>query len=199
MYVELPDESIKCFDELCTLSSSKRVFAEDYCDFGIPFYRGKEITLKRNGEPISDPLYISQAHYEVLKSNYGVPQCGDILITAVGTIGNSYMVQNEDFYFKDGNIIWLNNFAHKQINYYLYDYMQTSLFKQDLEGICIGSTQTALTIVALSKLKVKIPNDTFLAQYYSTSYAIRKQIEANNKEVLHLTELSKVLLSSLSH
>ena len=183
---------------LCSLASSKRVFAEDYVSEGIPFYRGKEITQKRNGEPISAPLFISNKHYEMLKKNYGVPSCGDILITAVGTIGNSYLVENEEFYFKDGNVIWLKDFRQFGINYYLYDYMQTSMFRRELEGICIGSTQTALTIDALSNLKVKVPSDAVLKDYVNFSAALRNTIQANYTEILRLSLLTQTILTSLS-
>ena len=198
LYKSIDDENVASFSDLCSLASSKRVFAEDYVPDGVPFYRGKEITQKRNGEPINDPLYITNEHYETLKTKYGVPTCGDILITAVGTIGNSYLVQEEDFYFKDGNIIWLKNFCHKGINHYLYDYMQTSIFKNELEGICIGSTQTALTIVALSGLKVKMPSQTLLSEYYNKSKVIRKNIQANNAEISRLTLMAQSILASLS-
>ena len=43
-----------------------------------------------------------------IEKNYGVPQEKDILITAIGTIGNSWIVpKNLKFYFKDGNLLWL--------------------------------------------------------------------------------------------
>ena len=198
LYQDIDDENTSTFSELCSLASSKRVFAEDYASEGIPFYRGKEITQKRNGEPINDPLYISIEHYEILKRNYGVPSCGDILITAVGTIGNSYLVQDENFYFKDGNIIWLKDFCNSSLNYYLYDYMQTSTFKRELEGICIGSTQTALTIVALSNLKIKIPEKSTLKAYCINSRVIRNTIQINNAEIFHLTRVAQSILASLS-
>lgn len=198
LYQNIDDENTLSFSELCTLASSKRVFAEDYVSEGVPFYRGKEITQKRNGEPINDPLYISVKHYNTLKKNYGVPSSGDILITAVGTIGNSYLVQDEDFYFKDGNIIWLKDFRNLGLNYYLYDYMQTSTFKRELEGICIGSTQTALTIVALSNLKVKVPKESVLNTYCVNSRVIRTAIQANNAEIIHLTMFAQSILASLS-
>lgn len=198
LYQDIDDENTFTFIELCSLASSKRVFAEDYASKGIPFYRGKEITQKRNGEPINDPLYISVEHYETLKKSYGVPTCGDILITAVGTIGNSYLVQDEDFYFKDGNIIWLKDFRNSGLNYYLYDYMQTSIFKRDLEGICIGSTQTALTISALSNLKVKVPEKSMLKAYCANSRVIRNTIQINNAEIFHLTMVAQSILASLS-
>lgn len=197
LYSQLNDENNRQFDEICTLASSKRVFANDYAACGVPFYRGKEITLKQSGQPITEPLFIETSHFEDIKNKYGVPMKGDILITAVGTIGNSYLVQNEEFYFKDGNIIWLKNFSHGW-NYYVYDFMQTSIFKQLLEGICIGSTQTALTIVALSKLLIKIPDTYTLETYVNRSCTIHNQIEYNNKELLYLHSLNNILLSKLS-
>lgn len=198
MYEETDKDSSVLLSELCSLASSKRVFAEDYVSDGVPFYRGKEITQKRNGEPISDPLFISHHHFASLKANYGIPVCGDILITAVGTIGNSYFVQDEEFYFKDGNIIWLKDFIEPSLNYYIYDYMQTPIFKRQLEGICIGSTQTALTIVALSNLKVKKPRTAELALYCKKSKALRSAIQTNNGEIERLTQVAQAMLASLS-
>lgn len=198
IYDSLDDERLTSLDNICDLTSSKRVFAEDYAISGIPFYRGKEISLKQAGEPITDPLFIEKSHFAILKEKYGIPQKGDILITAVGTIGNSYLVQDEEFYFKDGNIIWLKNFAFG-LNYYIYDFMQTKLFKQMLEGICIGSTQTALTIAALSKFQIRIPEAEVLKNYTSFSIRIRTQMEQNMSEIFHLHELQAVLLADLSH
>ena len=41
-------------ENLCTVRSSKRIFANQYTNEGIPFYRGKEITLLSLGQKISD-------------------------------------------------------------------------------------------------------------------------------------------------
>lgn len=197
IYDSLDDERLISLDKICDLTSSKRVFAEDYAISGIPFYRGKEISLKQAGEPITDSLFIEKSHFAILKEKYGIPQKGDILITAVGTIGNSYLVQDEEFYFKDGNIIWLKNFIFN-LNYYIYDFMQTKLFKQMLEGICIGSTQTALTIAALSKFRIKIPEAAVLRKHTSFSKLIRSRIELNTLEIYYLHELQAVILADLS-
>ena len=40
-------------------------------------------------EPIKTELFIAEEHYNSLAEEYGVPQIGDILITSVGTIGNT--------------------------------------------------------------------------------------------------------------
>lgn len=197
LYGQLNDDDCVSLDTVCSLASSKRVFADDYSDMGVPFYRGTEITLKQAGQPIAEPLYIEKEHFTSLKEKYGIPMKGDILITAVRTIGNSYLVRDEEFYFKDGNIIWLKDFKGN-LNYYVYDFMQTKIFKQMLDGICIGSTQTALTIVALSNLQIKIPDSSFLNGYTKQSIAVRTQIELNTDEISHLYELQAVLLAELS-
>ena len=196
LYGQLNDDDSVSLDTVCSLASSKRVFADDYSDMGVPFYRGKEITLKQAGQPIIEPLYIEKEHFTSLKEKYGIPMKGDILITAVGTIGNSYLVRDEEFYFKDGNIIWLKDFKGN-LNYYVYDFMQTKIFKQMLDGICIGSTQTALTIVALSNLQIKIPDSRLLNEYTKQSMVVRTQIELNTDEISHLYELQAILLAEL--
>ncbi len=78
--------------EIAEITSSKRIFEKEYVQEGIPFIRGQEITDGSISRPSSKYLcYISTERYEELKNTYGVPQKNDILITAVGTIGNTYL------------------------------------------------------------------------------------------------------------
>jgi type I restriction enzyme, S subunit len=102
---EIPEGwNIKELAELADVSSSKRIFREEYTLSGVPFYRGKEVTQLSNGESISTELFISNERYEEIKEKFGVPQVGEILITSVGTIGSIWLVDNDSpFYFKDGN------------------------------------------------------------------------------------------------
>ena len=137
------------------LTSSKRIFLSEYVSKGIPFYRGKEISELKKGKKIIDVLYISEKKYEEIRKKYGVPQKNDILITAVGTLGNIYLISNENkFYFKDGNLIWLRNIKISS-EYLVYNLEYNK--KQILDS-SIGSTQKALTIVNLNKLSLNIPN-----------------------------------------
>ena len=57
--------------DLCSISSSKRIFANEYQLSGIPFYRGKEIIEKQKGEPITNELFISEDRYNEIKEKYG--------------------------------------------------------------------------------------------------------------------------------
>ena len=119
---------VKKLGEVCEVTSSKRIFADDYVEKGIPFYRSKEVIEKSKNLPISVELFITEEKYNNINKSYGVPQIDDILITAVGTIGKIWKVNTiEPFYFKDGNIIWIrkyneiNSTYFKDSLYYLID------------------------------------------------------------------------------
>ena len=144
----------KKLSDISRLTSSKRVYLTDYTKNGIPFYRGKEISALKNGKALDDLLYISEEKYTEFKNKFGVPKENDILITGVGTLGNVYRIpNNEPFYFKDGNLIWLKEINE---NSHFLEYV-LDFNKNKILSSAIGSTQKALTIVELNKLKFQIP------------------------------------------
>ena len=81
--------------DYCDITSSKRVFANQYVSDGIPFYRSREIIEKKESKDISEPLFISKELYDTFKHKFGVPQQGDLLLTSVGTLGIPYIVKTK--------------------------------------------------------------------------------------------------------
>ncbi len=145
----------KNLGEIAEVTSSKRVYLSDYVREGIPFFRGKEISELKKGIKNSEVLYIKKSKFIEFKNKFGAPKKGDILITSVGTLGNIYKVNiGYDFYFKDGNLIWLRNLRVNS------DFLEISLDfnrKNLLKGV-IGSTQKALTIDGIRKIKINLPS-----------------------------------------
>lgn len=163
--------------DLCNVSSSKRVFARQYVDEGIPFYRQKEIIEKKNGNPLEEPIYISESVYNEFKDKSGVPESGDLLITAVGaTLGIPYVVGNEKFYFKDGNLIWLSDFKEELNSTFLYYWIDSTFGTQTLWNRTIGSAQPALTIDSIKKLSIPIPSRKIQDKIASTLLRIMLRI-----------------------
>jgi type I restriction enzyme S subunit len=196
---EIPEGwEVKEINSLCSIGSSKRIYEYEYVSDGIPFYRGKEITLKKEGKNINEPYFISNDRYIELVKKYGKPSEGDILMTAVGTIGSTYMVENEDFYFKDGNIIWFKDFKNIGSNYYLYDFMQSSFFTDLINEITIGSTQSAITISTFGSQKLLIPTYNILEKYSKISKRNIQLIKNYKKQNQKLTQLQSLLLSRLA-
>jgi type I restriction enzyme S subunit len=144
--------------ELCEITSSKRIFASDYQSEGVPFYRGKEITEKYRGNlEVSTELFISRSKFEEIKSKFGVPKSGDLLLTSVGTLGSPYIVKaGEEFYFKDGNLTWFRNFKGLDSRF-LYYWLVSPQGKAELQKCTIGSSQSAFTIVLLKEMRIDLP------------------------------------------
>lgn len=152
---DFPDWEVKRLGRICEMTSSKRVYLSDYVEEGIPFYRGKEISELRMNQTPSDILYIKKDKYFEFKAKYGVPKKNDILVTAVGTLGNVFRIRNNDpFYFKDGNLIWFRKIKENSI--FLEILLQW--YNRILLKTSIGSTQKALTMVELRKLKFSFPS-----------------------------------------
>ena len=166
--------------DICTISSSKRIFAKEYKSEGIPFYRGKEVIEKHNGNNVSTELYISKERYEEIKSKYDVPGKGDILLTSVGTLGVPWLVDEEDFYFKDGNLTWLRC-NEKILSGYLYLWLNSAEAQNQIDAKCIGSTQKALTIETLNKFQITLPSLELQEKIVSVINPIEARINSNKK------------------
>ena len=144
------------FDELFKVGSAKRVLKSQWKEKGVPFYRGREVTkLSMNGS-VDNQLFISKTHFEKLKEKHGVPKVGDIIITAIGTIGNAYIVKdNNEFYFKDASVLWLNK-KSDIISKYVDYFIKSDLFKSQLDN-GNGATVDSLTIKKLASIEIDVP------------------------------------------
>lgn len=179
-------------NDICDVGSSKRIYLSEYQDNGIPFYRGKEIIEKDSNKDISNELFISQERYNEIKEKFGAPKVGDILMTAVGTIGVSWYVDESNFYFKDGNLIWFKNFKESIVNSrYLYYVFKSKLFNEEIKNISIGSTQKAITIEQVKKIKLNIPEISVQNRIVKILDNIDNKIKLNNEINNNLYELGK--------
>lgn len=177
---------IKRIVDLFDITSSKRVYLADYVDAGIPFYRSKEIIQLSQGQAITEPLYISNATYENFKSKYGAPEKNDILITSVGTIGVSYLVDGHAFYFKDGNLTWIKSGSNKVLSLFLFQWLNSQSGKQQLLQSTIGTSQSALTIENLKKIKLLVPTKALIEDYYQKAHVMLEQksaLQMNNRNL----------------
>tara|TARA_A100001015_G_scaffold135019_1_gene149842 strand:- start:1137 stop:2333 length:1197 start_codon:yes stop_codon:yes gene_type:complete len=148
-------DSVK-LEDLFKIGSSKRVLKAEWKDSGVPFYRGREITTLSKSGAVDNDLFISEEHFSKLKANHGVPQSGDLLVTAIGTIGNTYIVREQDrFYFKDASVLWLQKISDVDIRFVNY-WFKSSLFYSQLE-VGNGATVDTLSISKLKAMNFLLP------------------------------------------
>lgn len=195
LLVKGSNDFIHKLDDIAHLTSSKRVMVSDYVDQGIPFYRSTEIIKKSKNIPLDNLLYIPIEKYNFFKERFGVPQKGDILVTAVGTIGIVYLVKDESFYFKDGNLLWIKNIKSSVLPEYLKMLLSSKLYYDILNQTAGGSSQKALTIEKMGTVEVYIPTITEQKRLIDILTSIDDKLLENTKTLQKL----KFLKSGLMH
>ena len=184
--------------ELCEIVSSKRVFAASYQSEGVPFFRGKEVSQLARGENTTAELYISNEVYNDVISRTGPINSGDILLTAVGTLGNPYQVKETDlpFYFKDGNIVWLRKFSKEIDSTYLFYWLNSEYGRRKVLDTAIGSTQAALTITGLGSIQVSCPSLRQQTGIVNLLSAIDKKISITKALSKTLEDIAQTIFKS---
>ena len=146
----------KKLSDLYQIGSSKRVLKSQWKTKGVPFYRGREVTRLAADGFVENELFISEEHFAELSKEYGVPNPGDIVITAIGTIGNSHIVRGSDrFYFKDASVLWMKRTAEVSSEFVNLWLKSPSFFDQLDRGN--GATVDTLTIQKLQSVKLSVP------------------------------------------
>lgn len=143
--------------KLYDVGSSKRIHKSDWIDKGIPFIRTRELVKLSETGYVDNDLFISELLYEELKAKYGVPKYGDILISGVGTIGVPYIVKGKkQFYFKDGNVIWLKPKVKINASYIFWLYKSQFVINQ-IKAMSSGTTVDTYTITNANNTLLPIP------------------------------------------
>ena len=180
------------------IGSSKRVYEKEWTSSGVPFYGGREVVKLAMGmSPVISAAHISEEKYLELASQYDMPQAGDILMTARGTIGVGYVVKGGDrFYYKDGNIISFR--AKTKTNpWFILFAFKTKLILDQIRRLT-GTTVKHLPIEKAKALTIKVPD--LAAQNTLVEQLERIENESQNLEFLYqrkldaLDELKKSLL-----
>ena len=143
--------------ELYNIISAKRVLKSEWRNEGIPFYRAREIVKLSTTGFVDNELFISQEHYSDLKMKYGVPQSSDIMMSAVGSIGKTYIVKSSDlFYYKDASVICLQN-VHGLYSVFIDYVLRTSFLQKQMYTNSKGTTVDTITIEKAREYNIPLP------------------------------------------
>lgn len=148
---------IKKLSQLFDVKSSRRVHQSDWKTSGVPFYRAREVVkLSRDGL-VENELFISQELYNEFTKEKGAPKEGDIIVSAVGTLGQCYLVKvSDNFYFKDASVLWFENLGNVNSRFIEYAFKADSIIDQVMDG-SMGATVGTLTISRAKDIQIPIP------------------------------------------
>ena len=172
-------------EQLCEVGSSKRIYQNDQSLTGIPFLRISDLVNRMDTGSKDCDLFIPEELFEKFKKQGLVPARGDILLTARGTLGRCYIIQDDDeFYFQDGMITWLSKFDEKITPLYISYLFEMPEFRKQIDSLQAGSTVAYLSISMTKELNVMVPPlelqnqfAAFVAQTDKSKFEIQKSLE----------------------
>ena len=178
--------------ELFAIGSSKRVLKSDWKTKGVPFYRGREITKLAAEGFVDNELFISETHFAQLVEKFGAPTQGDVMITAIGTIGNVYIVRESDrFYFKDASVLWMKKASQVDSSWIKF-WLSSQAFLDQLDR-GNGATVDTLTVEKLRNMTVLVPS---LAEQRQIA-SLLDDLQVFTDDLARICTVKQVLLEDL--
>ena len=144
-------------EDLFEAVSAKRVLKNNWKSNGIPFYRAREIVQLNKEESADKDIFISEELYQEIKEKYGVPCVGDIMVSAVGSIGYTYIVKKSDlFYYKDASVLCLKN-SNNLYSEFFSVWLSTPYIQEQMYKNSKGTTVDTITLEKLKNYIVPLP------------------------------------------
>ena len=180
-------------EEICEVTSSKRIYANELVAEGVPFLKSREIIEKVSGQAHANLLYISEHRFRQIEEQTGSIDVGDVLLTSRGTLGVPYVVTATDrFHFADGNLTWFRRFDELDSSYLRYFFLSPN-GKAELSKCVIGSSQQAYTIAALKKVEIPLPPIPIQRRIAGILSAYDELIENSQRRIKILESMARGL------
>lgn len=184
------------FGDLGTFSSPRRVHKSEWKSKGIPFLRARELANLADTGTLVNELFIDEELFRIRTSKGETPNPGDLVFTAVGTLGKCYVVKSDDIFFcKDTNTLRFS--SHKQYSEYLRTLFQTPYLQGVIQKTAVGSTVKNLTIGVMRDWWIPVPPIEEQRRIVQKLNELLPLVESYGREQLALEQLEKELPGKL--
>ena len=213
-YEKLQDGTVKCIeDEIpfevpegwawARVSSVVQIYlglthTPDYVNKGVPFYSVKDISS--GGLDTSNPKYISEEEFDNFPSG-AKPQKGDILFGRVGTLGKPTVVEIEEPFGIFVSLGFFRKIYEDFSSEYIMEWMDSSLFWNQVSVNVIGAVLTNLNTGWLSRFLMPIPpirEQVKISDYVKVLLAKTNFISTTEEELINLVTVSKSKILDLA-
>lgn len=164
-----------------------------FVESGIPYITSKNIKNKKINK--INIKYISEQDYNNLKKNRNIKK-NDILISMIGTIGETAIVKSDDLPFYGQNMYLLRLDFSKVNKDYFYYYFTLNKIKEKLIGEKNNGNQGYLKTCNIEKLRIPVPplevQDeivNILDHFAELEAALEAELEARNKQYEYFREI----------
>lgn len=155
---DIPDNwKLERMQNILNIRSAVRVHQTDWRKSGVPFFRAREIVSLDKDGYVDNDLFIDEELYEKFKKESGVPKKDDLMISGVGTLGNVYIVkENDKFYYKDASVLCFENIGNINAEYIKYA-LKSPIMLQQIYKDAMGTTVATLTIDRANAMIIPFP------------------------------------------
>lgn len=185
-------------DELCTQITDGTHYTPEYVENGVKFISVKDI--KENEISFKDAKFISLKEHQTLIKRCK-PECGDVLLTKIGTIGNVCVIPQDAPDFSIFVSVALlkpkkNIITSKYLQVALSTFFAKSQMKRELKGIGVPD----LHLENIRNIQIPVPNSIKdqdkIVEMYVNSYKNKLKKYNNAKDLLEL--INDILLKELN-
>lgn len=188
---------VKKFCDMYNVSSSKRIYQSELVSYGVPFLKVSDIVNLIDLGGVVPKFFIEENKYDDLKAQKLVPQKGDLLITARGTLGKCYIVKSTDrFYFQDGMVTWLSNKTHSLNPIFVAFIFKQRTFYEYLYKNARHTTIDYISIQQLARMQIPLP-PLPLQQEFSSRIEQIEKLKAEIRKTI--TDLETLLASRMQY
>lgn len=179
--------------EICEIKSGKRIpkgmnFTTNPTNY--PYIRARDI--KDGKIQTSDLIYIDEVVYRKIKRY--IVNCGDIVVTIAGTVGEiGYAQMDVDGYNLTENAVRLTSYKGFVNGKYLFYLLSQSHYKEYMQIISGGAAQPKLGIYKLERIKVLLPSINIQNQVVRFLSFLDEAVENNNKRIKILEQMAENL------
>ena len=139
---------------------------------------------------------ISIEDYNKIHKNFKLQQ-GDVLLTIVGSIGETAILKNPENITFQRSVAYLRPDKSKLTAEYLNIVIQTRQFQNELDKRKAISAQPGIYLKDLRKIRVKIPSLPEQQQIGQFFQKIDQQIQYNTTKLEHIKQMKKALLQRM--
>ena len=162
----------------------------NYCDDGFPMVRVTDI--KKGFLDLSETKKVDRRTYEEFISRYK-PRPGDILLSRVGSYGNSCYVNRAQEFCLGQNTVCIAPDRTKVYPFYLYSCLNSLFLKHQIDALVGGASQPTISLKNISNLEVPFP-DRYIQQKIAAILSTYDDLIENNlRRIKILEEMAQTL------
>lgn len=185
-------------DELCTQITDGTHYTPEYVKNGIKFISVKDI--KENEIDFNDTKFITLEEHQALIKRCN-PDCGDVLLTKIGTIGNVCVIPENSPNFSIFVSVALlkprkDIITSKYLQVALSTFFAKSQMKRELKGIGVPD----LHLENICNIQIPVPDDINeqdkIVEIYTNSYKNKLRKYGKAKDLLE--SINDILLKELN-